>query len=361
MSVGRKVSFKVAARHLEDPRAPRRPAHVVIGDAGGGSPFGSTTYKRKRLCPFEDALVSVARLRPDRNAEALDVGWICHAAWEAYYRVIHEHQAALPVPSRKDAEAMQRYCFGASARAENAALDVVEAYAEEPHYRQTYHDCTRVISGYFDHYRGQDWWRVLAVEETLIYQDTTMPEAELWEGDAVGSRDHRIEFRPFAYSARLDAVVQDLAPGRGGVYNVEHKTAKFINEDLVHGYQQDMQILGQHWLLDRCVDPASLPAPIMGVIVNIATKQKTPSFERVEVSPSPYHLQAFEDSTRRWDVVNALFRWAGYPKALGSCAGALRGYSRCAYYDLCHGYPERTIADFVREAPPVGYHREEQG
>ena len=354
-----RIRFKVPARDLEDPTAPRRAVDDVLGVKGGGSPYGSTTYKRKRLCPFEDGLVSVARLRPDRDAEALDVGLICHAAWEAYYRTILEHQRELPVPDRRDTAAMERYCFGATSRAENAALDVVELFAEEPHYRATYDTCTKLIAGYFDRYRGHDWWQILAVEETLIYQDAEpygLPR--LYDEDNHGK--HAIPFEPFAYSARLDTMIRDIAPGRGGVYNVEHKTAKFINEDLVYGYQQDMQILGQHWLIDRCIDPDALPGPVMGVIVNIGTKQKTATFERVEVCPSPYHLAAFEDSARRWWVVNQLTGdFAGFPKALGSCAGALRGYSRCSYYDLCHAYPERTMQDFIELPPPVGYHRKE--
>lgn len=356
MSSG-KITFRVPLRDIEDPAAPRRAPHAVLDSFGGGSPYGSTTYKRKRLCPFEDALVSVVRLRPERNNEALDVGWIYHAALEAYYRALRAHQEALGAPpARSDKAAWQHYFFGASSAAENAALDVVDAFKAEPGYRQTHYDVERVVAGYFERYRSEDQHRILAVEETLIYEELNPPPIRLSEENNEGGGV--VSLTPFCYSARLDVVIQDCAPGRDGVYVKEHKSAKFINEDLIHGYQQDMQILGQYWLMQRCVDLAALPAPLKGVIINLATKEKTPRYERVEVCPSPYHLRAFEDSARRWSVMNTLFEWAGHPKALGSCAGALRGYSRCAYYDLCHAYPERTIADFVREAPPVGFMKE---
>lgn len=363
--MSQRVQFKVAARHMEDRRAPRRPVDVVLGVKGGGSPYGSTTYKTRRLCPFEHALGKIVGLVPDREHEALAIGLIFHAALEAYYRVIMEHQQALGEPPR-GARAREEYCWGAASRAENAALDVVDLFAKEPGYRQTHHDAERVVSGYLERYRREDQWRVLAVEETLIYEERVEEPVRLMqlatrpspiEGVHVYTGDELDEIcvDTFAYSTRLDVVVQDIRPGRGGVWDLEHKTARLINEHLVHGYQMDMQILGQVWLVLRCLDLDALPGPFMGALVNIATKAKTPRFERVEVCPSDAHLHAFEDSTRRWSVMNELFGWAGHPKALGCCAGALRGYSRCDFYDACQRHPEKTIADFMREPAPEGY------
>lgn len=346
--MGRKITFRVPRADFEQTEG-RRPVNVVLGVSGGGSPYGSSTYKRRRLCPFEDALVTVVGMRSDQPNDALDIGTMVHAALEAYYRVLARAHAAEPPRGYK---ALVDYLREPVQEAANAALDVIEPFRTEPGYAADYQITLQTVSGYLERWET-DYYRVLAVEETLIYEEV------LDEPVRLSHDGEEIMVDRFAYSARLDAVVQDMNPGKGGVYALEHKTAKFINEDLVHGYQQDMQMLGQYWLMQRCLDLDALPGPLAGVVVNIASKQPKPQFDRVEVCPSAYHLHAFEDSTRRWSIMNRLFAWAGYPKALGSCAGALRGYSRCAYYDLCHAYPEKTIGDWLREPAPVGFHKEE--
>lgn len=350
-----KIRGKFAARDAESPTAPRRPPHEVLGTFGGGSPYGSTRYKTRRLCPFEDGLVTVARLRRQRNHEALDLGWIVHQGWEAYYGQIKAYQDTYDgIPSKKSAR--DEFFWGALPEAEQAALDVIDTFKGEENYRATWEDAKRIMTHYIDRYRRQDRWHVLAVEETLIYEEELPEPVVLYNADG----SEAVRQTHFRYSARLDGVVVEYTPGRSfGTKIVECKTAKIISEDLLHGYQQDMQILGQQWLFERCVDLDVYPK-FRGICVNIASKHKTPQFERVECLGSPYHLQAFEDSTRRWALANRFLAELDYPKALGSCAGALRGYSRCAYYDLCHGHPERTISDWASLPPPDGFYREMQ-
>lgn len=344
---------KVAARDTEDPKAPRRAVHEVLGTPGGASRFGSTRYKTRRLCPFEDGLVTVARLRPERGREPLDLGLVVHEGWEAYHGTIAAAQATYDEVPKKGS-ARNEFFWGALREAENAALDRIDMFKGEPGYRGTYEDASRIISAYVDHYRREDMWHILAVEETLEYeQELERPHRLLNEDGSVA-----VEVTHFRYSARLDRVYIDYRTGLFGTYLGEGKTAKMINEDLIHGYQQDMQILGQQWLWERCVDAAAYP-PFKGVVVDIVSKHKTPKFERVHCIGSPYHLQAFEDSTRRWAFANAFLGELDFPKSLGSCAGALRGYSRCTYYDLCHAYPELSIEDFATMPPPDGFYRED--
>ena len=344
---------KIARRDVEDRKAPRRPAHVVLGVEGGGSRFGSTRYKTRRLCPFEDGLVTVARLRPTRGKEPLELGWIVHQGWEAYHGTIAAAQATYSEVPKKGS-ARNEFFWGALREAENAALDTIDAFKVEPGYAATYDDASRIVSAYVDRYRREDMWHVLSVEETLEYEEELPEPIVLLNED--GSEALRMTH--FQYSARLDRVYVDYQPGMFGLYLGEGKTAKILNEDLIHGYQQDMQILGQQWLFQHCVDQEAYP-PFKGVVVDIAGKSKTPKFERVHCIGSPYHLAAFEDSTRRWALANLFLGELGYPKSLGSCAGALRGYSRCTYYDLCHAYPELSIEDFSTMAPPDGFYRED--
>ncbi len=345
---------KLSRRVLDDPKAPRRPAHVVLGVFGGGSPHGSTRYKTRRLCPFEDGLITVAKLRPTRTHEALDTGWICHAAWEAYYGTIRTYQKTFNGLPRKDS-ARHEFFWGALPEAERAAIAVIESYRNEPNYGGTYEDALRVITHYVDHYRREDWWEIVATEETIVYEEELETPIRLYNADG----SIAVEQTHWRYSTRLDTLVINHAPGLYGLYDVEGKTTKIINQDLIHGYQQDMQVLGQQWLIEHCLDLDEFP-PWKGVIVNIASKAPTPKFERVHCIGSPYHLAAWERSTRQWAFANAFLAEIDYPKSLGSCAGALRGYSRCAFYDLCHAFPEKTLKDFTDEPPPFGFYRDEQ-
>jgi hypothetical protein len=236
---------KVAARDVEDRKAPRRPAHVVLGVEGGGSRFGSTRYKTRRLCPFEDGLITLAKLRPSRGREPLDLGWIIHQGWESYHGAIAAAQATYDaVPTKGSAR--NEFFWGALREAENAALDTIDTFKSEPGYRSTFEDASRVISTYVDHYRREDMHHILSVEETLEYEEELPEPIVIYNADG----SEALRQTHFRYSARLDRVYIDYRPGMLGMYAGECKTAKMINEDLVHGYQQDMQILGQQWLMD---------------------------------------------------------------------------------------------------------------
>lgn len=348
-----KFGFHVKKADLEDPEAPRRPPHIVVGMEGGGSPYGSTKYKRTRLCPFEQGLVQISRLRPLRNKEPLDVGWLVHAALQRYYETFIPSHKASP-PPRSDTAAYQEYLWGARPAAEKAARDLVESFANEPGYAATYDEVSRVVASYIDHYRSTDEWRIVACEETLTYIETLAEPFVFTDG-----KGNEIRQSDFNYSCRLDILVERLDPGYEGLWDVEIKTARMINDDLLTGYHLDMQVLGQVWLIKKCLD-LSLYPPFKGVIVNIMTKAKTPKFERVMVMPSDYHLRAFEQSTRQWAFINACFEAAGWPRALGSCAGALRGYSKCSFYDLCHSHPELGLEDWKNSEPPFGFYHEQR-
>lgn len=355
-----KINFRAVQRPSEDPKVPRRPAHEVIGQIGGGSPYGSTTYKRARLCPYEDGLVRIAKLRPTRNKEELDVGWITHACREAYYFSIKAHQDALgEPPAQNDTLAWEHYFWGGLPAAERAALEIADAYRDEPGYLHTWETVSRTISGYMDHWRKMDLWRVLAVEETLIYEEPIDPPLEL-RVTKQGEEQANIALDFFGYSCRLDLVIRSYEPQTRGIWLDEFKTCRWISSDLLDGYQLDQQILGQDWLFRQCVDIEAYNAPFKGVIIDIVSRQMNPKCERVYVGASPYHRDAFERSIRQWALTNRFYEMLEYPRALGSCASALRGYSRCAYYDLCHGRPEMSVKDWANEPPPVGFYREER-
>jgi hypothetical protein len=290
------------------PREQRRPADVVLGVPGGASPRGSTYWKRLRTCPREGALYAIGLRKTGSGSEALDAGLLFHQALEVYYRSLANG--------------------GKAFEAEAEAWAGLEPIKGEPGYEETYAEVERLVAAYFEHYRNQDRWTVIAVEETLEYHGA------------------------FEYSARLDLIVEDHE--RKGMWVVEHKTARSINQSLLTGYQMDMQILGQVWLLQQCVDLSQYPK-LQGVLINIVTKHAAPRFERVEVLPSKYHLAAFTESMAAQHQLARVYAQLGHPKYLGNCTGGVRYFSTCDFFDLCHGRPEAS-ADFWGDTePPFGF------
>lgn len=285
-----------------------------------------------RLCPREHALYSLG-IRSGVEQEPLTLGFLFHLGLEVFFKSIQAHQESIGWNPPLTEKEMDHFCFGNLAEAERAAWDTLDPIREEPGYAKTYAMVEKLLVNYFEKWRGRDYWRIVAVEETLEYVD---PE--------------------FEYTARLDLIIEELFGDTRalGTWIVEHKTAGTITEDLLMNYAMDLQILGQKWLFETCVDTSQLP-PFRGVIVDIiTTRHKVPRTERVVVNPSHYHTDAFEDSQRRWSRLATAFAAEGWPKALGNCAGAARFFKTCPYYTLCEGRPEHTVADWREELETVG-------
>ena len=297
----------------------------------GASKRGNTFWKSVRTCPREHAIRNIVQLRRKGDAEALTVGIAFHHALETYYLAIRQHQKTCTMAPGGPTSG---YFFGNIADAEKAAWASIEGLRGVEGYEETYAELERMLAGYFDTYRRQDRWRVVAVEESLEYEDDGME-----------------------YSARLDLIVEDY--DRGGMWVIEHKSARSITDELIAGYQLDQQILGQVWLLQKCVDLDHYP-PLKGVVVNITTKHKSGArTERVECMPSRYHLAAFETSLRAWSTVSSVFEQLGWPQALGNCAGPARYFSKCDFYDVCYGQPHLTVTQLTTQDPPPGFERRE--
>lgn len=271
----------------------------------GASPVGSTFYKTLMACAREHALAYEIGAELEYAGDPLTQGLFFHHLLQLYY---------------------EKGTAGAKEGFELCAqLEEHQAYSDLGEQARTMFD------SYLDLYDGKDKWRVIAVEETLIYH-----------GDA------------FSYSARLDLIVEDLE--RGGMWVVEHKTARALTAELLDNYQMDIQILGQVWLVRHCVDLDKYP-PFKGVRVNITTKHKNPQHTRVEVYPSDRHLAAFEMTAANLHAIRGVNEKLGWPQALGHCSGYTRGYSRCDYFDICHAYPDVSVEQWKTRELPLGYTR----
>lgn len=303
---------------------PRRRVEDVLQIVGGASPRGSSYWKRVRRCPREHGLYSIGLRKGAERSEALDLGLLFHHALEVYFKTVQLYQSKL---TKRDEE----FYWGSAAAAEKAAWDSIAPFADEEGYSSTYARVEKMLIQYFENYRRRDRWRIIAVEETLIYD-----EADL------------------TYTARLDLIVE--CADRGGMWIVEHKTAQSITEDLLHNYALDLQIVGQVWLMQQVIDLDEYP-PLRGVLVDIMTKPKStkhgsitvPKFERFEVCPSREHVEEFYNSMVQWTAVSQTFEQLGWPKALGNCAGGMRFFRKCPYFDLCDTRPKASVADFAAE------------
>ena len=308
----------------------RRAPDEVLGVVSSASPRGSTYYSRMLRCPREHALANVVRLSIVGDNEALSQGFLFHHALEALYRSIAAQQRTAFGDDLVEGAVAQ--VMGAFTqmfeRAFAAALDAIAVFANEPGYEDMYPALITMLRAYRDNYAEDPWW-VVAVEETLVSED---PE----------------------YSARLDLVVINLSEMR--LYVVEHKTARAFTDDLIAGYQLNLQVLGQAWLVRNLVDLSKYPA-FGGVIVNLVSKHKAPQVTRVPVFPSDAHLRAFEDALRAHEVTALLQRTLGYPPDFTKCAGALRGFRKCDYYTLCYTQPVLDVRALTEEQAPHGYVR----
>ena len=308
------ISFESADR---DALTQRRRLPLVLQELGvkepGPSPAGSTFYKSLLACPREHALSYVVGLETEHPSQPLTTGTLFHLCLERYYL------------------ALQKFGVGRPGRkvGQQRAYEVVDLLADEPGYGASAEELRALLDAYLTEYDRDEPWEILAVEETVQY--------------ALGD---------FRYTTRLDLLVRDLQ--RGGVWIVEHKSARYLSADLLDNYQMDLQVLGQIWLVNEVLD-LSKYGPFKGTLINIATKQSPPRLHRHEVLPSPGHLRAFEESMRRWVRMRQYAEHESWPQALGHCAGYARGYSRCQFYDLCHGHPEMTVADWKDAQPPLGF------
>jgi PD-(D/E)XK nuclease superfamily len=338
-----RISIKVALPTENKKPIKRLPVFQVLGmPAVGASPRGSTYYKSLLGCPFEHALLYDVGLRPEFPTEPLVAGISYHYILQRYYQALMQFQREFearwviehpnnPLGYRKD----DMYFWGGELEAVRTAWNALTPMQNAEGYKETYETLTRIVDHYFDRTQRMDRWRVMAIEETLEFY-----------GESSGS---------FDYTARLDLLIEDCSVGGttgGRMWIVEHKTARYITTDLIDFYDLDLQILGQVWLVANCLDLTRLP-PFGGVLLNIVSKQKTPKLVRHTVIPHAGHLTALEETLGAWVGTREHHSANGWPKAIGHCAGALRGYSKCQFYDLCRHQPTVKIAAIKdwRDAP----------
>lgn len=288
----------------------RRRAEEVLGyPESGPSARGSTYWRRVLSCSREHLLANELGWTHERRPDALDFGLVWHFVLEALYRGLQARQHNQPHAEAPDVEAFR----------------VIECYAKESGWETGYATISRMLNAYCERWwtRDQNEWQILDVE----------CEVGVSLADGFG----------FAYTSRLDLAIIDHQTRRTPLGRlVEHKSSIDLRPDILTGYTQDLQVLGQVWLGERCIDWAHYGVPFMGSIVNITSKEKVPGNERMLVHPRREHMAAFEESMRYWETHRAAHDVAGaYPRNYANCT---RKFGRCAFFDFCASQPDVTAA-----------------
>lgn len=123
-----------------------------------------------------------------------------------------------------------------------------------------------------------------------------------------------------------------------GVHNfvangiVTHNTASRFTMDLLQGWHNDGEILGQIMVWKQAKLDKKY-GKLRGTIVNIVGKQKKPQFERVIVPAQAWHVREHTQDLQVWALYQQMCRTTGlWPKARNNCVGR---YGMCDLFSHC--------------------------
>jgi len=310
-----------------DPIEDRIPFEDVLpGKNAGASARGSTYWGRVQSCPREHLLGNLMRWEPIPRAHALDFGLLWHHCLERYYRTMWAQQLGQSTPKTPERE----------------AFEALQPFRSPPGWGEIYEKIGRMLDSYFSRWQNADrYWQIMGVE-CLIQ----LPA-------------HLEQQYGFPYTARLDLLIVDHTGTFPVGRSIEHKSAWRMEPNLLTGYSQDDQVIGQVFL-NRFVDWRALNVYYGGALVNITTKTKDPTNERIPVLPSEDQFSSWAQHKKYWANFqkNLEFTaWADgdswetisereplahemFPKNYKSC---IRRFGRCAYFDFCRNHPAENL------------------
>ncbi len=117
-----------------------------------------------------------------------------------------------------------------------------------------------------------------------------------------------------------------------GVIAFEKKTAKWIDEKYLEGWNLDGEVLGQIMCWESS-GMAEMFGPLAALVVDVVSKGKTPDCRRVVLPPTLHAVQNHEKWVRWTEAEIHQWRALGaYPQRFGNCWGR---YGRCEEFDNC--------------------------
>jgi hypothetical protein len=129
------------------------------------------------------------------------------------------------------------------------------------------------------------------------------------------------------------AEVRGDHPGiTAGTYIVEHKTAARFTSDLIEGWHNDGEVLGQIMIYKQA-KLSKKYGKLVGTIVNIAGKQKIPKFHRTIVPAQAWHVSSHQKDLKVWQAMKEMYRATGsWPKARNNCVNR---FGMCQLFGHC--------------------------
>lgn len=269
---------------------------------GGASGRGWSSYATFQRCPY---LYKVTYIDGERGvaAMALETGSAFHTFMALHYLWMLDENLSLTPDVCRD-ELMNS---GARVEAILAGWKCYESYR--------------------DHY-ANDYLYPLAIED--------------W---AQGHRGNTCRYDLIA------KVVADQPGIQAGTWIIEHKTAARFTADLLEGWHNDGEILGQIMVWKQAKLDKKY-GKLRGTIVNIVGKQKIPQFQRVVVPAQAWHVSGHDDDLKVWAALQEMYRATDtWPKARNNC---VHRYGLCSLFQHCSSNqkltPIRKLEKAVRAA-----------
>lgn len=154
--------------------------------------------------------------------------------------------------------------------------------------------------------------------------------------------------------ARIDEPQPGIIPG---TWIIEHKSASRFTADLLEGWHNDGEVLGQIMVWKQAKLDKKY-GKLRGTIVNIVGKQKVPQFQRIIVPAQRWHVSDHDGDLKMWAALQELYRATGtWPKARNNCVGR---YGMCQLFQHCSSNQKLTplkqlekAVKSARSAPPT--------
>ena len=129
--------------------------------------------------------------------------------------------------------------------------------------------------------------------------------------------------------ARVDEAQPGIVPG---AYIVEHKTASRFTSDLLEGWHNDGEVLGQIMVWKQAGLDKKY-GKLRGTIVNIVGKQKIRQFARIIVPAQAWHVRQHTADLKVWAALQEMYRATDtWPKARNNC---VHRYGMCQLFQHC--------------------------
>jgi hypothetical protein len=320
----------------------RRRTEQVLGlPESGPSSRGSTYWRRFLSCPREHFLSNILNWTPVDRTDPLEYGLLWHVLMEQLYL---------------DLRAVQHHTYAYDVGPDTRVFHTLKPFYAEPGWQEGAEKIGVMLDAYVTRWYRIDLneFEVEGVEETYGFG--------LEEG--LG----------FEWTNRLDLRGIDHSQHVPVRRHVEHKTSWRVDAEVMLGFQMDLQITGQAFLMEREWGH-DISRPYAGCHVNlisrpssVSAKAKPPDAERLHVHPTPAAYQAWIESLAFYRRLAATYeQMSEYPRNPNSC---IRRYGRCPFFNLCQSRPQDTVSSLREEderirageiAHPPGYRYANEG